>query len=182
MSAETTQSYASHLVELFKNQTKDPQVKFDVDFAQATGLHAGQDGIIAVPVKGLKEEAVDPAVETENGAGLCVLFLSTCYAPTLEGKPIDAKKLRRFKYNDGQGGEREALCLLVSVKHVGGDDWRLLAFGTEAKPVIDSTFSEATESTDKQLTIKVSGAKDKKAKLGFTVFKKYSASFGIEVK
>ena len=179
LSAETSQTYAKHLVELFEKENKERPAKFEVDPAQATGLHVDQDGIILVPVKSLKEDVVDPAVESANGGGLCYLFMSPCYAPMIDGKPIDDKKLRRVKYKNGQGVDQEAICLVVTVKHVGGDDWRLYAFGAENSPVVDAPFGESTETIDKPLALRVSGAKDKKANLTLTVHKKYSASFAI---
>lgn len=179
MSPESSQRYGQHLSELFEKENGERQVKFEVDPAQATGLHEDQDGILIVPIKGLKEGEIDPAVESENGGGLCYLFLSPCYTPVIDGKPIDGKKLRRVKFKNGQGDDREAICLLVTVKHAGGDDWRLFAFGAGKSPVIDSRFSESPENVDRTLAIRVSGAKDNKANLALTLHKKYSASFAI---
>jgi hypothetical protein len=179
ISPEVTQLYAKHLSDLFEKENADRQIKFEIDADQATGVHAGQDGLIVVPVKGLKEDAPDPAVETEKGGGLCYLFLSTCYIPLVDGKPIDAKKLHHIKYTNGEGEVRETVCLLISVKHVEGDDWRLLAFGTEKTPVIDARISEGADSTDKPLEFRVRDVKDQKANLVFQLFSKYSASFAI---
>jgi hypothetical protein len=181
MSPESSQSYGQHLSELFEKENKERQVKFEVDPMQATGMHEDQDGILVVPIKGLKEGEIDPAVESENGGGLCYLFLSPCYTPVVDGKPIDTKKLRRVKFKHGQE-DREAICLVVTVKHVGGDDWRLFAFGAEKAPVIDSRFSESPEDVDRTLAVRVSGAKDNKANLALTLYKKYSASFAISQK
>jgi hypothetical protein len=172
MSSESSQRYGQHLSELFEKENRERQVKFEVDPTQATGLHEDQDGILVVPIKGLKEEVIDPAVVSENGGGLCYLFLSPCYTPVVDGKPIDGKKLRRVKFKNGQGDDREAICLVVTVKHVGGDDWRLFAFGAEKTPVIDSRISESQENVDRTLAIQVGGAKDNKANLALTLYKK----------
>ena len=179
MSAESTQLYAKHLVELFEKENKERQSKFEVDVAQAKGLHAGQEGIILVPAKGLKEDSIDPAVESENGAGLCYLFLSPCYAPIIDGKSIDAKKLCSIKFKNGQGDDQEAIGLVMTVKHKGGDDWRLFGYGADKSPVIDSPFGESSADVEKPVALIVSGAKDKKANLALTLFKKYSSSFAI---
>jgi hypothetical protein len=179
MSPESCQRYGQHLSELFERENGERQVKFEVDPTQATGLHEDQDGILVVPIKGLKEGEIDPAVESENGGGLCYLFVSPCYTPVVDGKPIDSKKLRRVRFKNGQGDDREAICFVVTVKHVGGDDWRLLAFGAEKTPVIDARFSESQENVDRTLAIRVSGGKDNKANLALTLYKKYSASFAI---
>lgn len=181
MSPEASQLYGQHLTEQFEKENKERQVKFEVDPSQASGLSAGQDGILAVPIKGLKEGTIDPAVESENGGGLCYLFMSPCFAPVIEGKPIDTKKLRSVKYSNGQG-EREAFCLIVTVKHVGGDDWRLYAFGADKTPVINAPFSEGAEDVETAVAIRVNGAKENKANLALTLYKKYSASFPIGIK
>lgn len=181
MTAEMCQLYAQHLTDLFNKESQDRQAKFEVDPSQATGVRAGQDGIILVPAKGLKEGNVDPAVETECGGGLCYLFMSPCFAPTVSGKPVDLKKLRTVKFDNGQGEQREAICLLVTVKHVEGDDWRLFGYGPDKSPVINAQFGLADAAPDKQpLALKVSG-KDN-SKLELTLYKKYSAFFNIASK
>jgi hypothetical protein len=179
MSAESSQLYARHLTELAQKEHKEPQVKFEVDPERATGLHAGDDGILIVPIKGLKEGEINPAVETENGGGLCYLFMSPCFAPVVDGKPIEGKKLRKVKFNDGNGADREAICLIVSVKHVEGDDWRLYAFGADKSPVINSPFSDAPKNGEGALTLAVKGGQENRSNLTLTLFKKYSASFTI---
>ena len=175
---DVVQLYAQHLTELFEKDVQDRQVKFDVDVAQATGLHIGNDGVIVVPIKGLKAGSPDPAVETENGAGLCYLFMSTCYAPKIDGKPVDATKLRRLKIKDGEGNDRETICVLVTVKHVDGDDWRLYGFGTEKAPVLKPQFGEAVSGGDKPLSIRAKSA-GSSTNLEFTLFGKYAASIEI---
>jgi hypothetical protein len=182
MAPDMSQLFAMHLTELFNKENPERQAKFDVDPAQATGLRSGRDGIVAVPIKGLKEGEVDPAVESENGAGLCYLFLSPCFAPFVDGKPVDTSKLRSVKFDDGQGGKREAICLIVTVKHVDGDDWRMYCFGADKKPVLNSQFGGSSQSADKTLAIRVNGGKDMKANLEFTLHKKYSAAISIATK
>jgi hypothetical protein len=182
MKPEMSQLFAQHLSELFNKENQERQTKFDVDPAEASGLHDGVDGIVVVPCKGLKEGSVDPAVETENGSGLCYLFMSPCFTPMIDGKPVDAKKLRSIKYDNGQGAQREAICLILTVKHVDGDDWRLYGFGSEKTPVINSPFGDSSTGADKLLAVRVDGPKDKKANLELTLLKKYSASFSIATK
>lgn len=182
MSRDSAQLYAQHLSEMFERANEERQVKFEIDPSQAAGLHVGGDGILVVPAKGLKPGATDPAVESEKGGGLCYVFMSPCYAPLVDGKSIDAKKLRKVKYSDGQGGDREAICLVMSVRHVEGDDWRLYGYGAESKPLIDARFSESSENVEETLAMRVTSPKEGKANLALTLFKKYSASFAIGAK
>jgi hypothetical protein len=182
MQPEVSQLYAQHLSDLFKKEHPDLPSKIEVDPSQASGVLSGQDGIICVPAKDLKEGNIDPAVESEAGAGLCYLFLSPCFAPLKDGKPVDSQKLRRIKFDNGQGQEREAICILVTVKHLGGDDWRLYGFGTEKTPIVNSQFEDASSGADKSLAFKVSGSKDMKANLELILLSKYSSSFAIASK
>lgn len=176
---EITQQVSTHLLELFNKETKEPQVKFEGNPEKAVGLHADRDGIIMVPIKTLKEGSPDKAVETENGAGICYLFMSPKFNPLVEGKPVDAKKLRTVKFQDRDGNDREATALLVTVKHVEGDDWRLYVFGADKKPLIESRWGTANDNAEGDLAMAVTGAKDKKANLVFTLFNKYSAAIEI---
>jgi hypothetical protein len=180
--ADVSQGYAQVLSTLFQKTYPDVQAKFEVDPSQATGIHAGQDGVIVVPMKGLKEGDVSPSVETEIGAGLCHLYISTCFVPIIDGKPIETKKLRTISVDDGQGGKREAFCLVVTVKHVNGDDWRLYGYGTEKTPVVNSQFVEAGTSASKPLDIRVINKNSAKANLELTLHNKYAASFSIGIK
>ena len=179
LDSDTTQLYAKHLVEVFEKQNPTRAAKFEVDVALAKGLHSDEDGIILVPAKGMKDDTIDPAVETEQGAGLCYLFLSPCYAPITDGKAIDAKQLHRIKFKNGQGVDQDAICLVVTVKHKGGDDWRLYGFGGEKSPVINSEFGLSSANVESPLALSVGPAKNKKADVTLTLFKKYAASFPI---
>ena len=174
--------YSQFLTQAFEREATDRQVKFEVDAGQAIGFHNDGDGMIAVPIKGLKEGKIDPAVETDNGAGLCYLFLSPCYAPQINGKPIEKEKLRRMKLTDNEGRERETIAVLLTVKHVGGDEWRLYGFGADKSPVLKPQFDAASGGGDKPLQMKAKSAGDKKTTLEFTVFGKYAASFEVGAK
>ena len=177
--ADSAQKYAKHLTELFQKETKEPQVKFEVNPDKATGLHAGKDGIIVVPIKTLKEGEVDPAVQTECGGGVCYLFCSQCFHPLVDGKPVDEKNLRKVKFKDGEGNDQEAACFLVTARHVDGDAWKLYVFGADKKPLVESSWGESTENKEGDLAIHVRDAKDNKASLVFTLFNKYSSSIAI---
>lgn len=171
------QAYAKHLADEFA-KVKDTPVKVDVDASKAVGLVDGREGIIIVPVKGLKEGEVDKEVYLDRGAGLAYLFLSPRFNPVINGKVIPADKLRTVKYDD-EGEEKEATCLLLSVRNVDGDDWRLYGYGAGQKPLVDTRFIEAEGGSEGDLTVSVKDAKDGKQTLVVTLFGKYSAEFAI---
>ncbi|MGE3317250.1 MAG: hypothetical protein AB7O26_19200 [Planctomycetaceae bacterium] len=177
--AEVTQRVGQGLVELFNKETKDPQVKFEGNPEKAVGLHLEREGIIMVPIKTLKEGELDPAIDSENGAGLCYIFMSKEFNPLVDGKPADPKKLRTVKFDDHEGNSREATALLVTARRIDGEDYRLYVFGADKKPLVESRWGESTANTEGDLAMTVTEAKDKKANLVLTLYNKYSASFEI---
>jgi len=182
MDSDLAKQYGKHIAELFAKDLKDPAVKFDVDAESARGLHADQEGILIVPMKGLKEDQIDPNVETENGAGLCYLFLSPTYQPHVDGKPIPSEQLLSVKFTDSEGNSHEALAMIVTVKHESGDDWRLYVFGKDKTPLIKAPFGGSAGTAKGIVDISVDSPKDGKANLTFTIVGRYSASFPITAK
>jgi hypothetical protein len=89
-----------------KENTKDLQCKLEPNFEKATGLFNAEtnEGIIAVPAKSFKEDRENKELEKDPGAPVCFLCMSQTYNPLIDGKAIDAKKLRKIKFDDGQGG------------------------------------------------------------------------------
>jgi hypothetical protein len=182
MDSEIAKQYGGKLAEDFAKSLKDPQVKVEVDADKAVGLlnPGTSEGIIVVPVKNWKEDPDNKEVEKECGAGMCYLFMSQTYNPMIDGKPIDAKKLRTLKFMDGNGNEREATCLICSVRRNEGDDWRLQIYGAEKEPLIKAPIGEAGEGAKGgDLTLGVKDPKGEKAQLVFTLFGKYASSVEI---
>jgi hypothetical protein len=184
MDADTAKEYGGMIAGLFAKQLKDPQVKIDADVDKSVGLVnlSTHEGIIAIPVKNFKEDRENKAVETENGLGLCYLFMSQTYNPLVDGKPIDAKKLRSVKFTDADGNERGATCLLCSIKHVEGDDWQLYVYGTDKQPVIKAPFGEAGDAPKADLALTIQDPTKDQGQLVFNLFGKYSASISVGLK
>jgi hypothetical protein len=178
MDSWTAQEYAQHLVEKF-TEVKGQQVKLDANADEASGLSAGGEGIILVPARGVKEGEENDAVHTEKGAGLACLFMSPRFNPMVDGKQIAQEKLLSVNYTDQDGDEKLATCLLLAIRNVEGDDWRLYAYGKDKKPVIDAKFSMAEEEAEGVIAMVAKEASEKDAKLVFTLFGKYAANFKI---
>lgn len=176
MEADTVQGYGQYLSDKFA-EVKGHQVKVEPNMAAASGLVLGNEGIIIVPTK-IEDNEENPAVETESGGPLAYLFMSPRFNPLESDSKIDAKKLRTVQYED-DGEVKEATCLILAVRHVEGDDWRLYVYGAEKKPLLDAKFSDAEQAKDRNLTIHVRDVKDGKGTLVVTVLKKYEAAFAI---
>ncbi len=177
LDASTAQAYAQHLVEKMAD-VEGQQVKVEADPASAQGLSADDEGVILVPAKGFKEGEENPEVHNEKGAGVALLFMSPRFNPVLDGKPVSQDKLHTISYTDGNGDEKKATCLILAIRNIAGDDWRLYAYGKDAKPLIDSKFGESFGESEGPLAIDADTT-DKESFLVLTVFGKYSASFKI---
>ncbi len=184
MDADTAKEYGGMIAGLFAKQLKNPQVKIDADVDKSVGLVNlnTREGIIAIPVKNFKEDRENKLVESDTGMGICYLFMSQTYNPLVDGKPIDAKKLRTVKFTDADGNERAAICLLCSVKHVEGDDWQLYLFGADKQPVVKSPFGEASDAPKADLALVIQDPTKDQAQLVFNLFGKYSAAIPVSTK
>jgi hypothetical protein len=166
----------------FVKENKDLQVKFEPNYEKASGLFNAEtnEGIIVVPAKNFKEDRENKEVEKDPGIGMCFLCMSQTHNPLIDGKPADGKKLRKIKFDDGQGGaEREATCLLCSIRHIEGDDWELYVYGSDKDPLIKANWGEASNAPKQDLALTLEDPKKDSATLVFNIFGKYSASIPI---
>jgi len=185
MDADTAGVYGRFLSEQFA-KVKDLQRKVEIDLEKAVGLTAGGEGIILVPTKKLKKGKEHPDAKTKQGAALAYLFLSPRFNPLKDGKSYESKKLRTVVL---EGGDRKitATALVLALRHVKDDEWRLYVYGSEEKPLIDVRIFEADDDqkgsgqnkTNTPLDVHVQDVKDGKAALVITVYGKYEASLPI---
>jgi hypothetical protein len=179
---EIANRFGKGIHEKFAKESKDLQCKLEPNFEKASGLFNAEtnEGIIVVPAKTFKEDRENKELEKDPGAAMCFLCMSQAYNPLIDGKPIDAKKLRKIKFDDQQGGEaREATCLLCTIRHLEGDDYELYVYGSDKAPLIKSTFGEANNAPKGDLALTIEDPKKDSATLVFNIFGKYSASIPI---
>jgi hypothetical protein len=183
MDPEIAKRFGQLIHEKFAKENKDLPCKIDPNYEKATGLFNADtnEGIIAIPVKNFKEDRENKEVEKDPGVPVCFLCMSQTFNPQKDGKPIDGKKLRKVKFDDGQGGDaREATCLLCTIRHIEGDDWELYVYGTDNKePIAKANFGEASNAPKSDLALTIEGPKKDSATLVFNIFGKYSASIPI---
>jgi hypothetical protein len=158
-----------------------PQVKVDADPAHAIGLTYKKDGILAMPKKGLDEEEKDgnEQVSAQTGAGLGLLFMTSAFSPIVDGRPASADLLRTVKVVDGQGQEHTVTCLLLAVRRISDENWRLYVYGTRKKPLIDAAFDEVRRPDSGPIAIDVEDVSYSDGTLAITVFGKYKAGFRV---
>lgn len=162
-------------------QIETPQVRVQPDASQAVGLTHKEEGILVIPKKGLVEDAKEgnKEVNTQQGAGLGFLFMTSAFRPIVDGKPAGADMLRTVKVVDGQGQERTVTCLLLAVRQISEDNWRLLVYGSGKSPLVNVAFDEAQRPNSGPIAIDVEDVSDSEGTLAITVFGKYKAGFRV---
>ena len=156
-----------------------PQVRIEADPANAVGLRYKKDGIIAIPQKGLKADSISNAANTETGAAFAFLFMSESFAPVVDGGRVDDSKLRTVKLTDNQGNERTIKCLLLAVRQISGDDWRLYVYGSAKKPLVEAKFSARTTGVTQPILLKVDDVQGSEGTLKVLIFGKHQAGLRI---
>jgi hypothetical protein len=174
---------AQNLAQRFSEEVgKIEKLKFKVEADQekANGFHIpGKVGALIVPQKGLKEsEELAAKFKMDPGATLAYLFLFHM-APVVEKKRIPADQLHSITFDDNDGNQHSLQVLLLSVRQLADDDYRLYAFGKDAKPLIDVKFAEGTGpgATPVAVELKDVNQANREGKLVVTAFGKYQASF-----
>jgi hypothetical protein len=157
-----------------------PQIKVTGDPDKATGLHVpAKIGILVVPQKDLKEgEELAEKFKNEKGASLAYLFLYNL-VPVIDGQPIDASRLRTVEVADEEGMKHTVYVLLLAVRQVSDDDYRLHAYGHADKPLVDAKFSEGAGPGAEPVAVEVKDVNEAnhQGKVVLTVFGKYQVSF-----
>ena len=157
-----------------------PQIKIEADSDKANGLHSpGKAGVLIVPQKDLKEsEELAAKFKVDKGASLAFLFMYHI-VPVIEGKTLDASLLRSVKFTDDSGAEHTVHVLLLAVKQLSEDDYRLHAYGQGDKPLIDAKFSEGPGPGAEPVAVEIKDANEQtgQGRLVVTAFGKYQASF-----
>jgi hypothetical protein len=154
--------------------------KIDADTDKANGFHVPKKlGALIVPQKDLKEsEELAAKFKMDPGASLAYLFIFKV-APVIDGKKIDTSLLHSTSIKDDQGNEHAVQVLLLSVRQLADDDYRLYGFGKDAKPIIDAKFAEGTSTGPTPVAVELKEVNDttREGKVVVTVFGKFQASF-----
>lgn len=157
-----------------------PQVKIDADADKACGVHKDQVGLILIPQKDIQPE--NDAVNSDPGAPLGHLFMSTGYAPVIDGKPVDASKLRTLEITGQDGSDRKISYLALAARHTDDDKWHLYAYGTDAKPLIDVSIGEGAGPGTQPLALEVKDVEDGTGTAYVTIFDRFQCNFKINYK
>ena len=158
-------------------------MNFAGDPSRAVGVFAEDDeegmlGMILVPVEGLNEEEAE--MEVGDSAPLALLFTSAPILPAADGRLIDRGRLHSVTITDDEGHEHDSNCMMLIVKRIAEEDYRLYGIGKNAhEPLIDGRFDngEGPGQTPLALEVKDIDEESETAAVVITVFNKYQAAF-----
>lgn len=172
--ADIAQAFGGALVKAATKIDK-LQVKIECDPAKAVGVSVPDEGgIILVPQKGMDEENT-PDMTVANGVPMALYFSTPNIVPMIDGKFIDRGKLHGVTVTDDQGKEHEANCMLLTVRKITDEDYRLYGFGKAAKPLIDVKFTGGKGPGATPLAVEIKDIEGQTGLLVITVFDKYQA-------
>lgn len=178
--SDKAREFAKVLSELAMDIT-EPQVKIQPDPAKAQGVHRPQEaGLLLVPDKRLQEDNSEnsDAVNRPAGASLAYLF-AYHLAPVIDGKAASTKDLHSVVYRSDEGDKARVYCLLLSVRKLSEDDWRLYVYGTKEEPLLDVRFGEGSGPGATPLAIQCKNVQGYEGDVVITVFDKYQADFKV---
>lgn len=160
---------------------KNQQLHIDPDVTRAEAVHRDRDAaLIVVPQQGLKENrsANTEVVKADPGAALGYLF-AYHLVPVIRDKPVPAKELRQVTVTDDQGTQVQMNCMLLAVRQLEGDDWRLYVYGAEKKPLLEVPFTESSGPETAPLSVACKNVQGFEGDLLLTVFGRYQAKFKV---
>lgn len=178
---EVTRKLAERLSEE-AGKIEKPQIKVETDVTKANGVHLPEKlGLLVIPQKDLKESAeLDASFQKEPGAAIGVLFMYHL-TPLADGKKVDSSRLRTITFEGDDGEGRPLATLLLAVRKLADDDYRLHVYGKDAMPLVDARFSEGTGPGAEPVAVELKDIDHQKQEgsVVITVFGKYQASFRV---
>lgn len=180
MEAKVAHKMAKQLCQRAK-RLENPQVHIDPDVTQAEGAHRDQDaGLIVVPRHGLKDDLNQNAnmAKKDPGASLGYLF-AYHIVPVIRDKSVPVKELRRVTVADDTGKQVQVNCMLLAVRRVTDDNWRLYVYGIEKRPVLDVPLQTISGSETAPLSVACKNVRGFEGDLEVTVFGHYRAKFKV---
>jgi len=112
------------------------------------------------------------------GAALGYLFAYQV-VPVIDDESVATKKLRRVQFVTDEGQRAEVNCMLLAVRQVTDEDWRLIVYGVQQQPLLAVPFTESAGPGRAPVAIECKNVEGFEGDLVVTVFDKYQASFKV---
>jgi hypothetical protein len=173
---QISQAFGQFLTEVAE-KIESPQVKIEGDIEKSTGVHQENIGVIVVPQKGLA--GIPESVSADPGAPLAHLFMSPGFTPVIDGKPLEASKLRTLAFTGQDGSEQKVSYLALTVRRTDDQVYHLYGYGSEEKPVLDLQPGSGAGPGTMPIALEVRDFKDNLGRCFLTVYDRYQANFQI---
>jgi hypothetical protein len=179
LDSQIAQTVAQVLVEAAEKVEK-LQVKVEGDVEKTCGVHRDRTGILLVPQKDIKPE--NDAVNSDPGAPLAHMFMSEGFTLVIDGKPVDAAKLRTLNVAGPDGNEIKVHYLTLAARHTDDDAWHLYAYGTGEKPLLDVAIGQGAGPGTQPLALEVKEFDDNAGTAYVTIFDQFQTNFKVAYK
>ncbi|MCS6975926.1 MAG: hypothetical protein NZM31_02795 [Gemmatales bacterium] len=157
-----------------KADKAEAPIKIAGDPEKAMGLHEPEvAAAMVVPRTELKADNL-PGVEKQDGEPAGYLFLYKI-APVVSGKVMAVDKLPTVLLKTDDGVERTVIVLRLALRKEGEQDWKLLVFGSDKKPLVTSKFRAEANNSTLPLSLGTKDIEGDQGTLIVTVFGKYAA-------
>lgn len=178
--SEKAQQFAKALSELAADIAQ-PQVKIQPNPDKAQGVHRPQEaGLLLVPDKRVLEGVSENSNDVTRSAGASLAYLFAYHlAPVIDGKAAPTKDLHSVIFQSEEGDEARVHCLLLAVRKLSEDDWRLYVYGADEKPLLDVRFDEGSGPGALPVAIECKNVQGYEGDVVITVFDKYQAGFKV---
>ncbi len=161
------------------DKLESPALKVDCDLDNCCGVFKETIGLILVPHRDLKSDEIPEAVNSDPGAPLGVLFMSSVFSPVVDGKPLDKSKLQELKVIGQDGTEQTVYALLLAARHTDDDSWHLYGYGSDDKPVVDAQISEGFGPGTVPLALEVKDIENNEGNCIVTIYDMYQSTFKL---
>lgn len=154
------------------NNFRRPQVRIGADPSKSVGVIVPEHGgILLIPQRGMREDRPSD-MAAKNGGPLGMFFSSPRLLPKVDGKLVRPEDLHSVVIVK-KGGEKERVnCLLLSVKKLSDEDYRLYGFGRGDKPIIDVKITDGDGPDTMPMAMEIDGDE-----VVITIYGKYQARF-----
>lgn len=139
MPAEQAVEVGGGLAKLVETVEKLPvKVEANVDAARGLLSSDQENGLLVIPAKTLADDRNSPVLADEKGAPVGILFFHNLLAEDIDKKD----KLFKLNYSDPNGIEREIRFAILTIRKFSDEDFKLLVWWTEDKPLVQSQLEE----------------------------------------
>lgn len=162
------------MVSLDLKQLQGTPVPSDPDIKRPVVFRDGDYGCLLMPETKLTAEALEKAGKEPLIIGQLWLHK---LAPMLEGRPVDANRLRMAKVKHEEGSATVPQCALA-VRKDGDGNLELLVFGKDMEPLLRAPIKAATGSKDYLIDMSAE-KKDDGGLITLSIVGKYEAKFMV---